>query len=70
MSKTLIDIDDDLLAEAARAFGTSTKKDTVTQALRHAVDDARAERRGARLELEQIADEGGFHFERYEDLDK
>ncbi len=70
MSKTLIDIDDDLLAEAAIAFGTTTKKDTVAQALQRAVDEARARRRTARLELEQIADEGGFHFERYEDLDK
>ncbi|HEV2344564.1 MAG TPA: type II toxin-antitoxin system VapB family antitoxin [Actinocrinis sp.] len=70
MSKTLIDIDDDLLAEAAIAFGTTTKKDTVAQALQHAVDEARVRRRTARLELEQIADEGGFHFERYEDLDK
>jgi Arc/MetJ family transcription regulator len=70
VTKTLIDIDDDLLAEAAMAFGTATKKDTVTRALQHAVDAARARRRSARLELEQIADEGGFHFERYEDLDK
>ena len=70
MSKTLIDIDDDLLGEAARALGTNTKKDTVTQALQHTVDEARARRRAARIELEQIADEGGFHFERYEDLDK
>lgn len=70
MSKTLIDIDDDLLSEAARALGTTTKKDTVAQALQHTIDEARAGRRAARLELEQIADEGGFHFDRYEDLDK
>ncbi len=42
MSKTLIDIDDDLLAEAAIAFGTTTKQDTVTQALQRVVDKARA----------------------------
>ena len=70
MSKTLIDIDDDLLAEAAIAFGTTTKQDTVTQALQRAVDKARARRRAAREELERIADEGGFQPERYEDLDQ
>ena len=69
MSESLIDIDDDLLAEAAVAFGTSTAQDTVAQALQHAVDRARARRRVARLELERIADEGGFHFERYGELD-
>lgn len=70
MSKTLIDLDDSLLAEAAIALGTGTKKDTVTQALQHAVDEARAKRRTARLELQRMAEEGGFHFERYEELDK
>jgi Arc/MetJ family transcription regulator len=33
MTKTLIDIDDALLAKAADALGTSTKKDTVNAAL-------------------------------------
>ncbi|MGH6657011.1 MAG: type II toxin-antitoxin system VapB family antitoxin [Actinocrinis sp.] len=70
MSKTLIDIDDNLLAEAAVAVGTHTKKDTVTQALQHVVEEARTRRREARLELQRMADEGGFHFERYEELDK
>jgi len=70
MSKTLIDIDDALLAEAAIALGTGTKKETVAHALRQAVDDARARRRAARLELEQVVSEGGFHFDRYEDLDQ
>lgn len=32
--KTMIDIDDEALAAAARALGTSTKKDTVNAALR------------------------------------
>ena len=32
--KTLIDIDDEALAAAARHLGTSTKKDTVNAALR------------------------------------
>lgn len=33
MTKTLIDVDDDLLARAATELGTKTKKDTVNQAL-------------------------------------
>jgi Arc/MetJ family transcription regulator len=33
MTKTLIDIDDELLAKAAAVLGTSTKKDTVNTAL-------------------------------------
>ncbi|MEU6580713.1 type II toxin-antitoxin system VapB family antitoxin [Nocardia sp. NPDC046763] len=33
MSKLLIDVDDEALAEAQRLLGTSTKKDTVNAAL-------------------------------------
>ncbi|MEV0168158.1 type II toxin-antitoxin system VapB family antitoxin [Nonomuraea fuscirosea] len=38
MAKTLIDLDEEALAEAARVLGTSTKKDTVNAALREIVD--------------------------------
>ena len=34
MTKMLIDIDDDALAEASTLLGTTTKKDTVNRALR------------------------------------
>ena len=34
MARTVIDLDDDLLAEVAKALGTATKKDTVNTALR------------------------------------
>ncbi|MGH3686877.1 MAG: type II toxin-antitoxin system VapB family antitoxin [Pseudonocardiaceae bacterium] len=33
MSKTLLDLDDELLAQAAELLGTKTKKDTVNRAL-------------------------------------
>lgn len=33
MSKTLIDLDEELLAQAAELLGTKTKKDTVNRAL-------------------------------------
>jgi Arc/MetJ family transcription regulator len=70
MSKTLIDIDDNLLAEAAIAFGTSTKKDTVTEALQRGVDEARARRQRALARLQQLADEGAFNFDLLPELDK
>ena len=34
MAKTLIDVDEQQLAEAARVLNTQTKKDTVNEALR------------------------------------
>jgi Arc/MetJ family transcription regulator len=37
MSTTQIDLDQDLLAEAAKILGTATKKDTVNEALRRVV---------------------------------
>lgn len=42
MPKTLIDIDEELLAQAAVVLGVTTKKETVNVALREVVD--RAER--------------------------
>ena len=37
MAKTLIDVDDELLTEARRILGVSTKKDAVNGALRELV---------------------------------
>ena len=37
MTKTLVDIDDELLEAARAALGTSTKKETVNTALREVV---------------------------------
>jgi len=39
MTKTLIDVDDALLAEAQRLLGTTTKKETVNRALAHVIAD-------------------------------
>jgi Arc/MetJ family transcription regulator len=38
MSRTILDVDDELLAEAAKIFGTNTKKATVNAALQAAVN--------------------------------
>lgn len=70
MAKTLIDVDEDLLSEATTALGTSTKKDTVNEALRQAVETSRERRRRGLQELRRIADEGGFDFDRLAELDQ
>jgi Arc/MetJ family transcription regulator len=41
MTKHLVDIDDETLAEARRALGTTTLKETVDQSLRSVVKSAR-----------------------------
>jgi Arc/MetJ family transcription regulator len=69
MTKTLIDVDDELLEEATTALGTATKKDTVNEALRKVVGESRARRAQALANLQRIADEGGFNFELLDELD-
>lgn len=54
MSKTLIDIDDELLAKSQEILGTTTKKDTVNQALRALV------RAAAVQDFLEMAREGAF----------
>jgi Arc/MetJ family transcription regulator len=49
MAKTLIDIDEDLLVEAGKVLGTSTKKDTVNASLAETVAQARRRRHLERL---------------------
>jgi Arc/MetJ family transcription regulator len=70
VAKTLLDVDEDLLAEASTALGTRTKKDTVNEALRQAVEVSRERRRRALESLRRIADEGGFDFDRLPELDQ
>jgi Arc/MetJ family transcription regulator len=70
MTKTLLDVDDALLDEATAALGTSTKKDTVNEALRVVVETTRERRRQGLASLRRIADEGGFDFDRLEELDQ
>jgi len=56
MSRTLIDLDDEALAEAARHLGTATKKDTVNAGLREIVD--RRSRAAAVERMRQMVAEG------------
>ncbi len=58
MSKTMIDIDDEALAEAAEVLGTTTKKDTVNAALVEIA--ARRRRERALADLVALAEDGAF----------
>lgn len=70
MAKTLLDLDEDLLAEAAATLGTKTKKDTVTLALQKVSEDARARRASALKDLLAAADADVFDYDRLADLDQ
>jgi Arc/MetJ family transcription regulator len=70
VAKTLLDLDEGLLAEAAATLGTRTKKDTVTVALQKVSEDARARRASALEDLLAVADAGGFDYARLDDLDQ
>jgi Arc/MetJ family transcription regulator len=65
MSRTVIDLDDELVAEVARALGTRTKKDTVNTALREVLENRR--RAVALTRLREAAAEGSFDLELLED---
>ena len=54
MTKTLIDVDNELLAQAQQILGGRTKKDTVNIALREIV------RRHAAVELVRLGLDGAF----------
>lgn len=58
MSRTVIDLDDDLVSSVARELGTSTKKDTVNAALREVLENRR--RAMALTRLRDAASEGAF----------
>ncbi|MEO3867946.1 type II toxin-antitoxin system VapB family antitoxin [Nonomuraea sp. B12E4] len=60
MTKTLIDLDDEALAEAARLLGTSSKKDTVNAALREIIDRRRRAAAVARMRAMVAAGEIDF----------
>jgi Arc/MetJ family transcription regulator len=65
MSRTVIDLDDDLVAEASRALGTRTKKETVNTALREVLENRR--RALALARLRDAAADGAFDLALLED---
>lgn len=62
MSRTVINLDDDLCAQAAEILGTSTKVSTVNAALKEIVDRQR------RQNFLNWLTEGGLEFEDHKDL--
>ncbi|MEU8081669.1 type II toxin-antitoxin system VapB family antitoxin [Catellatospora citrea] len=60
----MIDLDDELLAEAARLLGTETKKDTVNAALREVA--ARLRRIDALRELQAMTARGEIDADAWE----
>ena len=65
MSRTVIDLDDDLVDAVARALGTRTKKDTVNTALREVLENRR--RAVALTRLREAAGDGAFDLALLED---
>jgi len=65
MSRTVIDLDDALVADVAVALGTRTKKDTVNQALREVLEVRR--RALALTRLRDAAEDGAFDLALLED---
>ncbi|MET8727314.1 MULTISPECIES: type II toxin-antitoxin system VapB family antitoxin [Streptomyces] len=65
MTRTVIDLDDGLVADVAKALGTSTKKETVNTALREVLENRR--RALALARLRTVADEGAFDLDLFED---
>ncbi len=61
MSRTVIDVDDDLVAAAATALGTSTKTETVNAALREILQTRR--RALALTRLRAAGADGAFDVE-------
>ncbi|MFF4181608.1 type II toxin-antitoxin system VapB family antitoxin [Streptomyces sp. NPDC001691] len=64
MTRTVIDLDDNLVTEVARALGTSTKKETVNTALREVLENRR--RALALTRLRAAADDGSFDLDLFE----
>ena len=56
MSRTVIDLDDELLASVAQQLGTTTKRDTVNAALREVLENRR--RALALTRLREAANDG------------
>ena len=65
MARTVIDIDDEALEEAARLLGTKTKKDTVNAALREIAD--RQRRQAALDRMRQMVADGEIDLDSIEE---
>jgi len=69
MTMMLIDVDQDLLHEAAVALAEPGSSAVVNAALRHAVEAAREHRRESLERLQRLFDEGAFDLTILDKLD-
>ncbi|MFG2961960.1 type II toxin-antitoxin system VapB family antitoxin [Streptomyces sp. NPDC048288] len=69
MSRTVIDLDDEALEEAAKELGTTTKRDTINTALREvtaryrclrALEEARSLVADSALDMDLLPDKDGY----------
>lgn len=63
-------IDEELLEEAQRHLGASSRNEAINAALREYVDQQRARRRRALENLQRMADEGVFDDSRLSEVDE
>ncbi|GAA2128568.1 type II toxin-antitoxin system VapB family antitoxin [Glycomyces algeriensis] len=65
MTRTMIDLDDELVAEVSKALGTKTKKETVNSAMREVLETRR--RAMALTRLRAMVEDGAIDSELFED---
>ena len=63
-------LDEELLAEAMRGTGTSTRHETINVVLREFVEERRARRRAALDRLRRMSDEGVFDYSALDEADR
>ncbi|MEV6325075.1 MULTISPECIES: type II toxin-antitoxin system VapB family antitoxin [Nocardia] len=68
MTRTVIDLDDQLVADVSKALGTGTKKETVNAALREVLETRR--RALALTRLQDAVADGAFDLDVLEDKRK
>ena len=64
------EIDEELLAEAQRGLGTSSRNETINALLRQYVEEKRERRREALAELRRMSDEGLFDYDALDEVDR
>ncbi|WP_280275842.1 type II toxin-antitoxin system VapB family antitoxin [Nocardia wallacei] len=68
MARTVIDLDDQLVADVSKALGTGTKKETVNAALREVLETRR--RALALTRLQDAVEAGAFDLDLLGDKEK
>ncbi|MET7400685.1 type II toxin-antitoxin system VapB family antitoxin [Dactylosporangium sp. NPDC005572] len=63
-------IDEELLAEAGRGLGVTSRNEILNGVLREYVERKRLQRREALERVQKLADEGAFDFDRIDEVDQ